>query len=68
MELDIHPDILGRMSPVFNASDLIPYEVRLLDPVGMLPETEEDADDHDPDHPVPPPDDPHDSDSPDRPA
>ena len=31
-ELDIPADILGRASPVFHSSNLIPYETRLLDP------------------------------------
>ena len=38
MELEIHIAIRGRAVPVFNSSDLIPYESRVLDLAGMLPE------------------------------
>ena len=38
MELEIHIAIRGRAVPVFNSSDLIPYESRVLDLSRMLPE------------------------------
>ena len=38
--LDIPLVLRGRASPIFHSSDLIPYETRLLDPMGMLPEDE----------------------------
>ena len=31
----------GRASTIFHSSDLIPYETRILDPMGMLPEDEQ---------------------------
>jgi hypothetical protein len=40
--LDIPLVLRGRASPIFHSSDLIPYETRLLDPMGMLPEDEPD--------------------------
>jgi hypothetical protein len=53
--LDIPKEVRGRATPVFHSRDLIPYETRMLDPVGMLPEDEgsqpphEDDGDGDPD-------------------
>ena len=37
-ELEIPLAIRERAVPVFHSSDLIPYETRVLDPEGMLPE------------------------------
>ena len=38
LELEIPLAVRGRAVPVFHSSDLIPYETRVLDPEGMLPE------------------------------
>ena len=38
LELEIPLAVRGRAVPVFHSSDLIPYETRVLDPAGMLPE------------------------------
>ena len=38
LELEIPLAVRGRAVPVFHLSDLIPYETRVLDPEGMLPE------------------------------
>ena len=38
LELEIQLAVRGRAVPVFHSSDLIPYETRVLDPEGMLPE------------------------------
>ena len=38
MELDKSIDIRGREVPVFHLSSLIPYETRVSDPAGLLPE------------------------------
>ena len=40
--LEIPAHIRGRAYPVFYSSDLIPYESRILDPIGMLPDGRED--------------------------
>ena len=57
MQLDIPHELLGGSTPVFHTSQLIPYQVRILDPVGMLPEDEDDLDDAygDPSQPPDPP-------------
>ncbi len=36
--LDIPAHIRGRSYPVFHSSDLILYESRIIDPIGMLPD------------------------------
>ena len=36
--LEIPLAVRGRAVPVFHSSDLIPYDTRVLDPEGMLPE------------------------------
>ena len=38
LELEIPLAVRGMAVPVFHSSDLIPYETRVLDPEGMLPE------------------------------
>ena len=38
LEFEILLAVRGRAVPVFHSSDLIPYETRVLDPAGMLPE------------------------------
>ena len=38
LELEIPLAVRGRAVPVFHSSDMIPYETRVLDPEGMLPE------------------------------
>ena len=38
LELEIPLAVQGMAVPVFHSSDLIPYETRVLDPEGMLPE------------------------------
>ena len=38
LELEILLAVRGRAVPVFHSNDLIPYETRVLDPEGMLPE------------------------------
>ena len=38
LELEIPLAVRGRAVPVLHSSDLIPYETRVLDPEGILPE------------------------------
>ena len=38
LELEIPLAVRGMAVPVFHSSDLIPYETKVLDPEGMLPE------------------------------
>ena len=44
LEIDICPAILKKMRPAFHSSELIPFETRDLDPLGVLP-TRDGADD-----------------------
>ena len=38
LELEIPLAVRGKAVPVFHSSDLIPFNTRVLDPEGMLPE------------------------------